>query len=337
MRLLKIGIVFCSLLLWACVKDKPTVPTQPQIIVAGKEQVLTIAEGNYGSANASLGLWDADAKNFIEDVYKAGNGSGCGDVLQSITKQGGNYYLIMNNSAKVIVCDGSFKKTGEVNGLTSPRYLQIVSPAKAYVSDLYANAISILDLNTATKTGSIAIRAWTERMAMIYNKVFVTTVNSAYLYVINTITDKVEDSVLVGENASGCAIDKEAKLWVLLRAKSGATASKLVRVNALNNKVDKEISIEGDASNLQINAQGSELYFINAGVQKLDIKTEAAQQVVHGKGNYYGLGISPKTGTIYLSDAKDYTQRSEVSVYSADGTELTTFRAGVNCNGFYFE
>ena len=323
--------------LFGCVKDKPEPVSTPIAIITGDKSCLITCEGNYGSANASLSHWNETNATVVEDVYKAANLTSCGDVLQSITKKGTTYYLVVNNSGKVLVCDAGFKKQNEITGLQSPRYFLGVSAAKAYVSDLYANAISVVNLNSNTVTGKIACKGWSERMVMIHNTVFVTNVTSNYLYVVNTIDDKIIDSVDVGKNAAGIVLDREDKVWVLLRAENAAGSSKLVRIDAVTRIVLKSITLEGSAFDLQIDAAAENLFFINGGIQKLNIAGETPLVIVAGSGAYYGLGINPANGNLYLADAKDYTQQSLITVYKADGAAITSFRAGINANGFYFE
>ena len=53
--------------------------------------------------------------------------------------------------------------------------------------------------------------------------------------------------------------------------------------------------------------------------------------------NFYGLDISDKDYNIYVSDAIDYIQKSSVIVYSPSGQLRTSFKAGINASGFYFE
>lgn len=337
MRLKHLFFVVVAYGLFGCVKDKPQPVSTPIAITTGNESCLITCEGNYGSANASLSHWNETTATLVEDVYKAANHASCGDVLQSIVKKGTVYYLVVNNSGKVLVCDAGFKKQKEITGLQSPRYFLGVSPAKAYVSDLYANAISVVDLNSNTVIGKIACKGWSERMVMLYNTVFVTNVTSNYLYVINAISDRIIDSVNVGKNAAGIVLDREDKIWVLLRSESAAGSSKLVRIDAVTRKILAAISVEGSAFDLQIDAAAENLFFINGGVQKLSIAGDTPVKIVVGSGTYYGLGINPANGNIYLADAKDYTQQSLITVYKSDGTSITSFRAGINANGFYFE
>ncbi|MBL7918308.1 MAG: hypothetical protein JNM96_07905 [Bacteroidia bacterium] len=171
MKTVKIILAIIVVAFASCVKDKPnkTVPTTVNLS-AGKK-VFIINEGNFMNANASVSLYDTGNESVVENYFYAQNNSALGDVAQSINKINNDYYIVVNNSGKIVVCNEYFVVRRNISGLTSPRYIIPVSNQKAYVSDLYANAISIIDLNKGTKTGSIPCGGWTEKMVMLYNKV----------------------------------------------------------------------------------------------------------------------------------------------------------------------
>lgn len=330
-------------LLQACVKDKPDSVPEPVIaLTPASKKVFVINEGNFGSGNASVSLFDPAKSEVVEDFYKTQNSSTLGDVAQSLNRVNDNYYVVVNNSAKILVCDKDFKKTGQISGLTSPRYLLPVSNQKAYVSDLYANAISIVDLNARTKIGSIPCHGKTEQMVLVFGKVFVTNTESNYVYILNPSNDKIEDSVLVGKYASGIVADKNDKVWVLSAGDLPNTTGKLSKINSLTNTVDVSFVFSSSETpgNLCLNNGKDTLFFLNNGICRMAIAESslpATPLIPKGTKNFYGLAVSPDSYFIYAADALDYSQRSTVYVYDQQGGQKTTFKAGINANGFYFE
>lgn len=327
---------------YGCVKDKPQAAIQPILQLSNSKKVYVVNEGGFGYGQASVSLYDPGSAQATEDFYKQKNNSGLGDVAQSMTMINGNYYLVVNNSNKIVVCDNNFMKTGQINNLSSPRYIQRVSNKKAYVSDLSANTINIIDLNTNTKTGIIACKGWSEKMAMIYNKVFVTNIRSQYLYVINTTTDLIEDSIQVGLNTGNIVLDKNDKVWTLSSGDvSAAEEVKLIKIDPLINKIESVFQFPKTNSpgSLCMNRAKDTLYFLNNGVCRMAVNDIALPQspfIPANSKNFYGLGISPDN-VIYTSDALDYTQRSNIYIYNANGVEQSFFKAGIISNGFYFE
>lgn len=332
-----IGILFLA----SCVKDKPSSQPATAISVSSDKKVYVINEGNYTSGNSSVSLFDKQNNTVVEDIYYIQNNSSLGDVAQSMCSINGKYYVVVNNSGKIVVCDQQFKKTAQISGLVSPRYMLPVSNQKAYVSDYKTNGLSIIDLNTNSKTGTINCGGWTEQMATVYNKVFVTNVRRDYLYVINGMLDKIEDSVFVGKNASGVVIDKHDKVWVLCSGE-GTVKARLTKIDPIKNVVETfwDFAHTTSPEKLCINGTKDTLYFLNTGVYQmpiLNIDLPTNPLIESGSKVFYGLGVDPNDSRIYLADVADYVQKSNIYIYTAKGNPVHNFKAGIIANGFYFE
>jgi DNA-binding beta-propeller fold protein YncE len=252
--------------------------------------------------------------------------------------------VVINNSNKITVINSSdFVKTATISGFNSPRYILPVTYGKAYVSDLYANSVQVVDLNSNTISGSIPCMSGTEQMVAIYNKAFITNSNSDYCYVINTSTDAMMDSLQVGKGSSGICTDKNSKIWVLSsgHAPSGQTG-KLTRINPVTLQIEQTMNFNLGESpgKLCVNKTRDTLYYLNNGICQLHIAANALPSnpiISQGSKIFYGLGVNPKDYTIYISDAIDYVQRSKIEIYKPNGTFITKFNAGIISNGFMFE
>ena len=134
-------------------------------------------------------------------------------------------------AGKVEVVDAqTFKSEATIAGFTSPRYLLPVGNGKAYVSDLYGNALSVVDLTTHQRVGSIPCQGWTEEMVLADGRVFVTNRSNAFLLVVDPQTDAIADTVVVGHGANSIRQDGAGKVWVLCSG-NGANAAALYRIN----------------------------------------------------------------------------------------------------------
>lgn len=336
-------IPFLVLVFYACVKDKPTPVNSATVQLSLAKKVYVVNEGNYGSGNSSISLYDPVTGQVIENIYHSVNNSNIGDVAQSISFVNGKFYIVVNNSSKIIACDKQFKKLAQISGLLSPRYLQQVSNQKAYVSDFKAKTIHVIDLNSFTKIKSIACDGWTENMVMLYDKVLVTNPRKQYTYVINAITDAVQDSIFVGLNSFGIVLDKHDKAWVLSGGDSAKSVlPRLSRINSITNKVETiyEFKNSDRPGSICLNSTKDTLYFLNHSIYRMaitDIALPNQALINAGSRNYYGLGINPYDFKIYAADALDYSQKSNVYIFDAVGKQLNFFKAGINANGFYFE
>src|ERR1035437_5546139 len=93
-------------------------------------------------------------------------------------------------------------------------------------------------------------------------------------------------------------------------------------------------------SRLCINASKDTIYFLNNGVYQMSVSMTAipSSPFIPSNGHlFYGLGIHPLNGTIFVSDAKDYIQNGEVYQYDqVTGKVLNSFPAGRIPGSFCF-
>ena len=66
-------LIFVFLLFTSCVKDKPQNPVQPAVQLSTSKKVYIINEGNFGSPNASISLFDTGNNQVVEDFYNTQN------------------------------------------------------------------------------------------------------------------------------------------------------------------------------------------------------------------------------------------------------------------------
>lgn len=337
-------IFLTSLLLAsACRSDKPDVKPEEQISAATSTGVFVLNEGLYQWGNASVSYYQFSNKQLTEDAFDAANDRPLGDICQSMEIFNGKGYVVVNNSGKIeIVNPATFESTGSISGLTSPRYFLGVSNTKAYVTDLFSNSISVINLSNNTKTKSIACTGWTEELELANNKAYVTNLRRNKLYVVNTETDEMQDSIVIGEASNSIKKDKNGKLWVLCGGKINAsTAPTLHRINPANDEVELTLTFPLSANpwRLDINGSKDTLYFLNSGVYQFPIgltTLPSSPLIAEGGSLFYGLGIDPHSGVIYAADAIDYVQKGKVFRYSPSGSSIDNFNVGINPGDFCF-
>jgi len=331
-----------TLALFSCKKDIPPVKENPTFI-AGNRDILISTEGTYNFGNAGISLYSPSSGTVIEDVFKSNNNNqALGDVCQSLCINGNKIYAVLNNSGKIIVLDKSnFQKTGEINSLSSPRYMKIISNNKAYVTNYYAGYISVIDLSSNTQTSTIPCNGWTEEMESSYGRVFVTNTQKEYVYVIETATDQKIDSIWVGYGSCSIVKDQNEKLWVAYTGKQSlGQYPGIARINTITNTVELNMLFSTYTdSPWRLKTDGNNIFYLNNGVHKFNITSTTLPNtpiIAQGNRNFYGLGVDPTTNEIYVADAIDYVQKGKILRHDANGILSSSFNVGIIPNEFYF-
>jgi YVTN family beta-propeller protein len=333
-----------SLLTLGSCDDKPKATDEVVIPPPINGSVMIINEGNYTFGNSSLTVLNFSNGELYQDVFAKNNSRPLGDVFQSIAMANGKAYFVVNNSQKIEVVDPStYKSIATINGFTSPRYLQAVNPNKAYVTEYYANAIRIVDLNTNAIIGSIPLNGWCDEMVLVDEKVYVTNFKRDYVYIINTADDSIADSVKVVEAPLSIQVDAQHKVWVLSNGKMDNGIRPAIQcINPATLEVEKTFSLtmsETDVSRLRINKAKTRLYWLSKHVYALGIEeaTVSSTPFIRSINNtYYGLGVDPRTDELYVSDAKDFVQRSNITRFNSSGIPVGDFTADLITGGFFF-
>ena len=346
-KYLSLSALFALLIFASCEKSPSTPQTNSNGTVAcypaSTNRIMVANQGTFLVGNGSLTGYDKLGKSVFDGMYSCVNsGLPLGDIVQSISKVDTSYYVVVNNSGKISVLNESnLLESASITGFTSPRFMLSVGGQKAYVSDLFGGAISVVDLSTNAVTGTIASAGWTEQMIMANGMVFVTQPSSTQMLVIDPNTDAVADSITVPNGAVGVQMGADGTLWVLCDGGWNVEAPAIVHIDPVTLDV-VSTTIVGDITqspgNLAISPDGQTLYFLNGGVMSVNVNQGTPAMMVASEGRtLYGLGVDPSSGDIYVSDAKDYVQAGHAYRYNASGTLQHNFPVGVVPGFFYFD
>lgn len=312
-------------------------------------------EGNFMYGNASLSYYNPATKEVMNDVFFNANGIPLGDVAQSITVRGDLAYIVVNNSNVIFVIDkNNFKVKGVIKGLVSPRYIHFVSDTKAYVTDLYEMAITIINPQTYSVIKKIDVKVPginqhpTEQMVQYKNYIFINCWSyDNKILVLDTNTDKIIDEITVPIQPTSLAMDKYNKIWTVSDggyegSPYGHEAPSLLCIDAATRKIERKFTFKfGDwPSEVCLNGAKDTLYFINNDIWRLDVKTTEFPKepfIPFKKTKYYGLTVDPSNSEVYLADAIDYVQRGIVYRYSAKGVLIDKFKVGIIPGAFGFK
>ena len=313
--------------------------------------LFIVNEGNFMYGNASISFYDPATRKVQNELFYNTNGLPLGDVAQSMVIRDNLGYIVINNSGKIYIINTSNGKyVGKITGLTSPRYIHFLNNEKAYITDLYAGQITVINPKTYQIIGAIQTigHASTEQMVQWNDLLFVSCWSfDNTILVVDTKTDAIVNEIKTGRQPGGLFLDKYNKIWTLCDggwSNTGKTirTPMLQRIDPATRTIDKSFSLSSDAklSRLTINGSRDSLLFINDGIRKFSVNQSTLDDrpFLSAQNHlFYSIAIDPQTSEIYLSDAIDYLQRGIIYRYSAQGAKIDSFKTGIIPGAFCFK
>jgi len=308
--------------------------------------VLVVNEGNFRGGNGSLSFYSYDSSKVTNDLFSAINGRPLGDVPYSITIKEDKAFIVVNNSGKIEVIDqASLVSKTTITGLISPRIMAIVDDNKAYVSSLYSDSLTIINLNSNSILGYINIRRTSEAITIAGSKAYVSNwAGGKEVMVINTVSDKLIDSIEVGAEPESMVRDRYGMLWVLCNGGwARQNFAELDQINTITNRVAKKLVFstkEASPTCLKIDGLGQTLYFIESGVRQMDIGAEIippAPLIQQSGAQFYQIAVNPINSDIFVTDAADYQQPGYLLLYKNNGLFVSKNKVGIIPGGMCFK
>ncbi len=346
---------FSGLLLMAACRDKEPDALPAPDVTDQERKVYVICEGNMGSGNSALTLYLPGKDSVYEDVFRMANQYELGDVFLSMTGIGGNYWLCVNNSDKIVIVDTGDWKVKKELPLSKPRYIQQVDAQHGYLSSIFDNKLYTLDLHLMQVSGSIALPARNpEGMLLHGNRLYVCAWDTANreLFGLDAATGQIVQRIeLDGVAPQGVVADKNGKLWVFSGDAVANRPAYVTQIDPVSGSVLKSLPFPGTGDLVRPvwNKTRDTLYFIAVdydnksgknGVYRISIDAQALPEqpfVAAGAYQYFwALGIDPVTGNIYVGDPRGFIQKGIVYIYRPDGTLAGQFSSGVGPGHFYF-
>jgi hypothetical protein len=342
-----IFLACCILLLLlasSCKKKDPDVITPADITLLKGSTVLVINEGNYTNSNASITYYNSSNSVVTEDVFKLVNSRPLGDVIQSVSIINDKFYLVVNNSQKIeIVNSADFKSTSSVKNLISPRYILPLDNNKAYISDIYSNFITVVNLSDNTVIKQIPCKGSTEEMLYYNNEVYITNTRKEYVYVVNINTDIITDSIHVGYGSNSIKIDNNNSLWVICAGSlENSINAGIYKIDPQSKTVTNTFPLPVSLNiwdRIDMNQNGDTIYYMCSGIYKMPVNASSLPSspfIVQAGKLFHGIGIDPVSGIIYVADAVDYIQKGTVYRYRPDGSLIDSFIVGIIPSDFCF-
>lgn len=218
-------------------------PLHEEPFAQSQRGVFITCEGNFGWDNASLSFYDPAARSVENEIFIRANGMKLGDVAQSMTLHKGRGYVVVNNSGAVYVIDpATFRVTGVIEGVVSPRYIHFPNDTTAYITDLYDPRITVVDSRSNRIRGRIPMNGHksTEQMVQWGDEVFVNCWSyDDKILVVDAARETLVDSIEVGPQPSSLVLDRFGKLWTVTDGRTAGIPAALYRIDAATRRIEQ--------------------------------------------------------------------------------------------------
>jgi hypothetical protein len=266
------------------------------------------------------------------------NGKPLGDVLQSGSIINGDVWLVVNNSGKIVVLDShTLKEKYTISGLRSPRYVAQAAN-RIWITDLYSGKVQIRDATGKTLLHEIPVGVWSEHLVNDGKGMCVAGYDG-WIRRYDTTQFQLMDSLYLGKGLRWMVKDQQQTLWALA-SNSDSGYCRLLKVNAARTwKKRFDFPLTTYASSLAISKNKDTVFYLADGVYAMNVNALSLPQtpiLKQANSNFYALACHPKTGVLFVSDAKDYVSRGMVQMLHGNGTPVGSFSAGIIPSGFIF-
>jgi hypothetical protein len=302
-------------------------------------------EGNFQQDEASITHFNITKNATISDYFDAVNGFKLGDVLQSMGENDDNYYIVVNNSAKIEVVDKkSFESKLTITNMGSPRYFLNINDTLAYVTDLFNNDVHQINPSNGNKYNSIEVNSGSEQLERIDDEVYVALIGAKSIGVVDIGSQTLIASISLDFFPIQMVKDKFNKLWVLGSDFNGSTI--IYRIDAISREVENDwiFQVINPVVQLAIDPAGNNIYYGvstngEIAINIIDVSNNDLSNPDHvistNISNLYGLDVNKKDD-IYACDALVFAGPGVVYVYNKDYELTDSISTGIGPNGVVF-
>ena len=300
--------------------------------------VYVANQGNFGDGNGSVTVYDPSTEQLRPQAV-----SGLGSIVQGIAVRDTTLLVMANSAARIDVfsTDGP-TQTGQVTGVTGPRYAAFPDPKTAYVTDQSftgSSAVRVLDLSGASPrvVSTIPVSGSPEGIAVTDDRAYAALGafgDTSLVAAIDVTRNALEDEIDVGCTPRDVAADGSGDVFALC-----SDAAKAVVLEGGTGAIQTRLSLPDTAETVfgvgdpaSYAAAAEELYVAtDSGVIRIDTRSDAVDALLD-------VGLSAAPGAVaydaarealYVARAPGFTQRGTVTIHDRGGTQTASFPAGI--------
>ncbi|MEX0599864.1 MAG: YncE family protein [Rhodothermales bacterium] len=321
-------------------------PTPRAVVVAN--------QGNFGDGNGSVSTFDP-----VTETVQAAAIASLGSIVQSVTIEAGQIYVMANTGGRVDVFDAeSLERTAQIGDVVSPRYM-VAEGSTGYVTSLYGEEgsfsgglVTVLDLDARQKTAEISVGNNPEGLALVGTRLYVANHgfgNGTTVSVVDTGSLEVAETIEVEcDGPRFLEADADGDVFVFCTGKTiyddsfnpvGETDGAVRVLDGATGEIVTRMEIDGRIGTVgpgqdAFHAPSENAIFVvkdQNTVLVFDTGTDALAEEI---GPFDGqpisaVGYDERSARLYVGRSHGFTQAGEVSIHDRSGIEISRFTAGV--------
>lgn len=328
--------------------DSGNEPEPPQI-----SSVYVMNEGSFTSANGSITSYDPLTNTAAQTAFEVANDRPFAGTIQSAKVNDGRLFIVSNMVDKIEVVDlETLSSLDEIEYSKTPTDITFVGNAKAYVTNLYDNSVTVVDLENMEETDqTISVGSYPYFAHAINGKVFVSNNGfggSNTISVIDVASGAVENTITVGAGPFQIAEDPAGQLWVVCegaaaydddgnRDPENDTPGGIFIIDPETQSVVSSIENDRRPTHVTFDERNSRAYAVYAGgnVAQINLNTQEIIDEDFIPRTFDTIGYSVGEELLYLGQG-GFTQNGQTIRYNLEGTAVDSFTVGIAPREFEF-
>lgn len=305
-------------------------------------------QGNFSDGNGSITLYETGSANTTPDAIPNLN-----TLVQNIFLHNNKGYIMANTSNRIDVVDlTSNTRISQIINVPSPRYMAFESDQKAYVSNLFSESVTIINLDDNCPEDTIGVGPNPEDIAVVAGRAYVANHGfgaGTTLSVIDIATDSLIETIDVAcEGPRALEVDHDEELWVFCTGNTvynddfteiiaetngqvvildGATGSEIERI-----ELEAQLGAASGGQDAFYDLTTREAYAVQGNnILVFDTRSNTQLEPIDIPGDEAIGAVAYEAGTdqLYLGRITGFTTAGFVSIHDRNGAETTRFTAGV--------
>lgn len=337
MKTIKFALIAAAVISLISCNQEGNDPIQPE-----QQGMLVLNNGNWGSNDASVSIYDPDTRTVSGEAFFAANSMHLGDLGQDIAAVGDDIYIAVNGSKVIFVTDRNLRLKATVEAVVndsklSPRCFALAG-GKVYVT-YYEGWLGEIDPATyAVRVTAVGPNP--DGLAFAGGKLYVAN-SGGYLPTFNNTVSVVDvasfkevATVEVNDNPAAVVASSNGKyVYVSSLGNYADSAPMLQVIDVASSKVSD--CAYGEVSGIAMGGEGylivacggyDEDWNISATLWKHDANAniKAGRLTETAVSPFYSISADSKSGDVFVGTS-NYTTNGDIYWFGADGALLDKF------------